>query len=272
MLGLHNIFLIAPPPSSFNQIIPNFNDDHYNTTQYSWTNNLKRFHHQESSCPRKEYSLNLDEDHSSSSACKDCGNRAKKECEFRRCRTCCKSKGFGCATHVRSTWVSAARRKEVRRSGDGDGGGGTPGTSSGGGGGKRKLDTTSNSYSTSDNNVDGANGPTCAFNLDASSKFQDSSFKKSLPSQVQAPANFRCIRVAAIDGGEGEVAYQAMVNISGHVFKGFLYNHGINNENTHGIINDNNHSRGQNRDSNSPIFHPASASQRLLKISSRYTQ
>jgi LRP1 type putative zinc finger protein len=44
--------------------------------------------------------------------CQDCGNQAKKDCSHRRCRTCCKSRGFDCATHVKSTWVPAARRRE----------------------------------------------------------------------------------------------------------------------------------------------------------------
>lgn len=29
-----------------------------------------------------------------------------------RCRTCCKSRGFDCQTHVKSTWVPAAKRRE----------------------------------------------------------------------------------------------------------------------------------------------------------------
>lgn len=45
-------------------------------------------------------------------ACKDCGNRAKKGCEYTRCRTCCRGRGYDCSTHVRSTWVPAARRRE----------------------------------------------------------------------------------------------------------------------------------------------------------------
>lgn len=48
----------------------------------------------------------------SATACQDCGNQAKKDCEFQRCRTCCKSKGYDCLTHVKSTWVSVARRRE----------------------------------------------------------------------------------------------------------------------------------------------------------------
>lgn len=44
--------------------------------------------------------------------CQDCGNQAKKDCPHLRCRTCCKSRGFQCQTHVKSTWVPAAKRRE----------------------------------------------------------------------------------------------------------------------------------------------------------------
>ncbi|XP_023537096.1 protein SHI RELATED SEQUENCE 5-like isoform X2 [Cucurbita pepo subsp. pepo] len=44
--------------------------------------------------------------------CQDCGNQAKKDCAYLRCRTCCKSRGFHCQTHVKSTWVPAAKRRE----------------------------------------------------------------------------------------------------------------------------------------------------------------
>jgi LRP1 type putative zinc finger protein len=45
-------------------------------------------------------------------SCQDCGNQAKKDCIHMRCRTCCKSKGYHCPTHVRSTWIPAAKRRE----------------------------------------------------------------------------------------------------------------------------------------------------------------
>ncbi|KAG0473229.1 hypothetical protein HPP92_015086 [Vanilla planifolia] len=45
-------------------------------------------------------------------SCQDCGNQAKKDCTHLRCRTCCKSRGFHCPTHVKSTWVPAAKRRE----------------------------------------------------------------------------------------------------------------------------------------------------------------
>jgi len=49
---------------------------------------------------------------SGAATCQDCGNQAKKGCAHSRCRTCCNSRGFDCDTHVRSTWVPAARRRE----------------------------------------------------------------------------------------------------------------------------------------------------------------
>ena len=45
-------------------------------------------------------------------SCQDCGNQAKKDCVHMRCRTCCKSRGFDCQTHVKSTWVPASKRRE----------------------------------------------------------------------------------------------------------------------------------------------------------------
>ena len=50
-------------------------------------------------------------------SCRDCGNQAKKDCTHMRCRTCCKSRGFDCSTHVRSTWIPVARRRERQRLG-----------------------------------------------------------------------------------------------------------------------------------------------------------
>ncbi|ONK63559.1 uncharacterized protein A4U43_C07F16510 [Asparagus officinalis] len=56
---------------------------------------------------------------------------------------------------------------------------------------------------------------------------KDASFKESLPGHVRAPAVFKCVRVTSVeDDGEDEYAYQAMVKIGGHVFKGFLYDQG----------------------------------------------
>ncbi|MCD7465721.1 hypothetical protein HAX54_001809 [Datura stramonium] len=43
--------------------------------------------------------------------CQDCGNQAKKDCSYLRCRTCCKSRGYECQTHVKSTWIPVSSRR-----------------------------------------------------------------------------------------------------------------------------------------------------------------
>ncbi|XP_021649436.2 protein SHI RELATED SEQUENCE 6 isoform X2 [Hevea brasiliensis] len=279
MLGLHNVFLTAPPPysssfqqqpiSSSHQINSTIHDQcNISNNQDSWTT-FKRYHQQESSFA-KGHAFNVGEDNenttnTSSRVCGGCGNRAKKECEYRRCRTCCKSRGYDCATHIKSTWVPAARRRE-RQGTEGGGAGGSSGSSSGGAGNKRpreNVTTKSNSFSTSHNNA------AASFSFDNGSNYQDASFKQSLPNQVRAPGVFRCIRVTAISGGEAEVAYQAIVNISGHVFKGFLYDQGIDEKNLFPCISKIPPVR-RKRDSTSPIVdppyaYPASASYRFLE-------
>lgn len=50
---------------------------------------------------------------------------------------------------------------------------------------------------------------------------------------MRAPAVFKCVRVTSIDDGEDEYAYQAMVTIGGHVFKGFLYDQGTDDGTSH---------------------------------------
>lgn len=44
---------------------------------------------------------------------------------------------------------------------------------------------------------------------------------------MRAPAVFKCVRVTSVDDGEDQYAYQAVVKISGHVFKGYLYDYGV---------------------------------------------
>ncbi|KAH6791472.1 hypothetical protein C2S51_006478 [Perilla frutescens var. frutescens] len=118
-------------------------------------------------------------------SCQDCGNQAKKDCSHMRCRTCCKSRGFQCQTHVKSTWVPASKRREKQQQlaslqqRQQEGGGGGQGLELG-----------------------------------------------NFPSEVNAEAVFRCVRVSAIDDAEDQYAYQTAVNISGHVFKGILYDQG----------------------------------------------
>ncbi|CAI9103740.1 OLC1v1002278C1 [Oldenlandia corymbosa var. corymbosa] len=122
---------------------------------------------------------------SSSSRCQDCGNQAKKDCSYFRCRTCCKTRGFQCPTHVKSTWVPVSKRRprhpiplyppEPKP--------------------KRSRDTA------------------C-------------SIEGNFPAEVSVPAVFRCVRVSSMDNVVDQFAYQASVNIAGHVFKGVLYDQG----------------------------------------------
>lgn len=105
----------------------------------------------------------------------------------------------------------------------------------------------------------------------------DASFKQSLPGHVRAPAVFKCHRVSAIGNGEDEFAYLATVHISGHVFKGFLYDHGVDGKTANVVpcvseLQLGNNCSGKNRECSSAIAigvannnaYPASASWRLL--------
>ncbi|KAL3609238.1 hypothetical protein D5086_000258 [Populus alba] len=228
MLGLHNILFIAPPPSFHHHQPPHIPSTHQiaNTNdqcniannQESWTT-LNKYQQKSSFLKRGDLNVVGDNDTGRdigpARACRDCGNRAKKECQYRRCRTCCKSREYDCTTHMKSTWVSAARRRE--RHGCGGVGGGDSSASSGGGcvGGKRpreNVTTTSNSFSTSNNNA------AASVNFDTGSSYQglvnlnllksgkwlayfslfpgiiDASFKLSLPGQVREPAVFSLVK------------------------------------------------------------------------------
>ncbi|KAG2243617.1 hypothetical protein Bca52824_094534 [Brassica carinata] len=140
-------------------------------------------------------------------SCRDCGNQAKKDCTHMRCRTCCKSRGFDCSTHVRSTWIPVARRRErqqqLHMSTSGGGGSSIP---------KRHMDTTLPGTSSSRLPSDSAGLETG---------------KASFPPEVSSDALFRCVKMSgADDGGDGQYAYQTTVNIGGHLFKGILYDQG----------------------------------------------
>ncbi|XWS33816.1 hypothetical protein CRYUN_Cryun22dG0115300 [Craigia yunnanensis] len=166
-------------------------------------------------------SINVSDDSSSRSAfmmmssggggmsCQDCGNQAKKDCIHMRCRTCCKSQGFDCQTHVNSSWVPASKRRErqqqlaalqqqqqqlqVR--------GENP---------KRQRENP-NSSSLACTRL-----PTTASGLELG----------NFPAEVNSEAVFRCVRVSSIEDADDQYAYQTAVNIGGHAFKGILYDHG----------------------------------------------
>lgn len=54
---------------------------------------------------------------------------------------------------------------------------------------------------------------------------------------MRAPAVFKCVRVTALDDGDDEYAYQAVVRIGGHIFKGFLYDQGFEGREREGFPN-----------------------------------
>ncbi|KAE8735538.1 Protein LATERAL ROOT PRIMORDIUM 1 [Hibiscus syriacus] len=156
---------------------------------------------------------------SSTTTCHDCGNQAKKGCSHRRCRTCCKSRGFECPNHVKSTWVPAARRRErqLMAAAATTAGAGSSGSTSGA---KKPRLITSQNTTTSHTST---SNTTRSFDTSSSNQ----GFKEALPGQVRAPAVFKCVRVTAVEDGDDEFAYQAVVKIGGHVFKGFLYDQGV---------------------------------------------
>ncbi|KAG8079105.1 hypothetical protein GUJ93_ZPchr0007g6045 [Zizania palustris] len=166
---------------------------------------------------------------SGATTCQDCGNQAKKDCVHQRCRTCCKSRGLDCSTHVKSTWVPAARRRERQQlvSGSASSSPATASTAAAAAAAasaSKKARLLTSQTTTSHTSTSNATTPR---SFDTTSSHQDASFRENLPRQVRAPAVFRCVRVTSIDDGEDEYAYQATVTINGHVFKGFLYDQGV---------------------------------------------
>ncbi|ESQ50647.1 hypothetical protein EUTSA_v10022837mg [Eutrema salsugineum] len=143
-------------------------------------------------------------------SCQDCGNQAKKGCTHMRCRTCCKSQGLDCPTHVRSTWIPTAKRRERQQQIQ------TP-TSSGNGGGRG-----------GGNILKGyREGIDLPATLDSSGLEMG---ETTFPEEVNSDALFRCVKMSgADDDGDGQYAYQTTVGIAGHVFKGILYNQGPEN-------------------------------------------
>ncbi|KAL1300629.1 protein LATERAL ROOT PRIMORDIUM 1 isoform X2 [Arachis hypogaea] len=153
--------------------------------------------------------------------CQDCGNRAKKDCSYKRCRTCCKGRGYDCSTHVKSTWVPVSHRRarDMAVVAASDGGGAAAAL-----GANKRLRAFGSSQTTTTTN-------TSHSSTSNATTTKNAEFKQSLPSHVRAPAAFRCHRVSAISNGEDEITYLATVHICGHVFKGFLYDQGADGKN-----------------------------------------
>ncbi|XP_062194141.1 protein SHORT INTERNODES 1-like [Phragmites australis] len=144
-------------------------------------------------------------------SCQDCGNQAKKDCAHQRCRTCCKSRGFTCNTHVKSTWVPAAKRRE-RQQQLGALAASAAATTAGAGPSRdlTKRPRARLSVAT----------PT------SSGDQQMVTVAERFPREVSSEAVFRCVRLGPVDQAEAEVAYQTTVSIGGHVFKGILHDVG----------------------------------------------
>ncbi|XP_028766548.1 protein SHI RELATED SEQUENCE 1-like [Neltuma alba] len=143
--------------------------------------------------------------------CQDCGNQAKKDCAHLRCRTCCKSRGFQCQTHVKSTWVPAAKRRErqqqlaaLQQQ-------------------QQQDQQFRGDYSKRHRDGQASGSLACAPLMPiATTGLELGQF----PPEVNSPAVFRCVRVSAMDSPEDQYAYQTAVNIGGHLFKGILYDQG----------------------------------------------
>ncbi|XP_024973333.1 protein SHI RELATED SEQUENCE 5-like [Cynara cardunculus var. scolymus] len=175
--------------------------------------------------------------------CQDCGNQAKKDCQHMRCRTCCKSRGFQCQTHIKSTWVPAAKRRERQQQlasltqqqqqqqhnlGNHQlslmmRGGGSGGAGDGIDQNPKRLREDHHLLTVGGG---AGGGGAVAVNLPSSHHHNTSSEVGHFPAEVSSPAVFRCVRVSAMDEAEEQLAYQTAVNIGGHVFKGILYDHG----------------------------------------------
>ncbi|KAJ6402859.1 hypothetical protein OIU84_014879 [Salix udensis] len=126
------------------------------------------------------------------SRCQECGNQAKKDCAYMRCRTCCNSKGFQCQTHVKSTWVPACKRRQRAQ----------------------------NLLPIQQQQVQGHNPKRRRENPSAGLEIEN------FPAEVNSTVTFRCFRVSSIDESIDQFAYQTSVNIGGRVFKGILYDQG----------------------------------------------
>ncbi|XP_073121747.1 protein SHI RELATED SEQUENCE 3-like [Henckelia pumila] len=135
-----------------------------------------------------------------SKRCQDCGNQAKKDCQHLRCRSCCKSRGFACETHVKSTWVPVSLRNHPML--------------------LQKHSATVQFHQPNPKRYRtiGAapDQPPPSLGL------QEGDF----PVEACFPAVFRCVRVSSLDNAINQYAYQTSVSIGGRVFTGILYDQG----------------------------------------------
>ncbi|CAN5965126.1 unnamed protein product [Sphagnum jensenii] len=164
-----------------------------------------------------------------SSACQECGNQAKKDCSYQRCRTCCKSRGFECTTHLKSTWVPAAKRRERQAAESAAAAAASAGLLLRPKSKRARSLVVANSLTyTSATSPRGGSADLNSAHLSAAPHpSQPTSAKGGLPPEVRAQALFKCVRLMGVEDGENEFAYQATVKIGGHIFKGVLYDQGL---------------------------------------------
>ncbi|CAI9765486.1 unnamed protein product [Fraxinus pennsylvanica] len=139
--------------------------------------------------------MRREESEGGSSRCQDCGNQAKKDCEHMRCRTCCRSRGFQCQTHVRSTWVPVSRRRPRHQ--------------------QMQISAIVQQQQLLEQNPK-------RYRENPALEVEERNF----PAEVSSPAVFRCVRLSSTDNADDQYAYQTSVNIGGHVFTGILYDQG----------------------------------------------
>ncbi|KAJ8549173.1 hypothetical protein K7X08_032880 [Anisodus acutangulus] len=134
-------------------------------------------------------------------SCQDCGNQAKKDCQHMRCRTCCNSRGFQCSTHVKSTWVPAAKRRE-------------------------RQQQLASLHQQEDNNPKRQKDDPISGSSLVCTRNNTGLEVENFPLNVNSTAVFQRVRMSSIEDSEDQIAYQAAVNIGGHIFKGILYDQG----------------------------------------------
>ncbi|KAJ4883844.1 Protein SHI RELATED SEQUENCE 5 [Raphanus sativus] len=166
--------------------------------------------------------------------CQDCGNQAKKDCPHMRCRTCCKSRGFHCQTHVKSTWVPAAKRRERLAQLASLQHHSSPSRETQNSNAKRLREVDGNDND-DDKDHSGGGGSALATRVVNTNSNSGLEAIQNLPPEVSSPAVFRCVRVSSIEEDEDdqEYAYQTAVNIGGHIFKGILYDQGLDEDHHH---------------------------------------
>ncbi|XP_044509616.1 protein SHI RELATED SEQUENCE 1-like [Mangifera indica] len=142
-----------------------------------------------------------------SKRCQDCGNQAKKNCLYMRCRSCCKKRGFQCQTHINSTWIPAYRRRQQYH---------------------QQLLTIQEAQQ-QHLHLQEQNPKRLRENISSSSGLQVGSF----PAEMSSSATFHCVRVSSIDDAIDQYAYQTSVSIGGHIFKGILYDQGPDQSNNY---------------------------------------